>query len=711
MADKPTYKEFKSIIKELKKKVASYKKLEKDLKKSEDDLERKLFEEEKKNDYLNFVGVMVVVIDSDKKVSFINKAGCDILGYKKEEIIGKDWFKNFLPKRYRKEVSEAFDKLMEGRVDVVRRFENPVLRKDGKERIIRWNNDVLRDSEGNILWANGAAEDITDQRIAEEELQCAEERFKDLFESARDMIFTSTINGEITSLNPIIETITGWSRSEWIGKPFQPIVHPDDIGLVTAQVKRVLRGEIPSLHEARAITKDGEYIVVEMQLAPQFKDGKVVGILGIARDVTERKKSEEEIKNHELRLRSLLKLNKMIDTSEKEIMDFVTEEVLNISQSKFGFIGLMNEEETVYYAHAYSKKVMKECKTVKSPLVFPIEGAGIWAEAIRHRKSIMINNYPAPNPAKKGYPKGHVPITRFLCVPVFEGERIVSLVCVANKEKDYQDPDVDAVTSMLNDMWRLIRYKRSEEEKKEIWRQLLQSQKLESIGRLTGIMAHDFKNILSNVISYTNIILNELEVGSGMDKYLNRIKFIGDKSISLINKLLVFSHQQELDLKKCNLNTIIDETADMLDSMVSGKVKLVLDIKKPVRNIMADVTQIEHVLMNLAVNAKDAMPHGGILTIKTKDVELTKESGVCYQCEKSGSFVMMTVKDSGIGMTKEVQDRIFDPYYTTKKKGEGTGLGLSTVFGIIKQHGGCLQVKSKSGKGTTFEIFLPVAEK
>jgi PAS domain S-box-containing protein len=958
MADKPTYKEFEKKVKRLERQVAKYKEFQEEIKRSEENKERRLAEEERKKDYLNLVGVMVVAIDADKKVSFINDAGCNILGYKKEEIIDKNWFDNFLPERFRKEVNKVFKNLMAGEVILDKRYENPILRKDGEERIIRWNNELLRDDKGNIIGTISAAEDITDQRAVEE-------KFKDLYENARDMIITVTTDGIITSLNPAFETITGFKRSDWIDKPFGPLIHPDDIKSIRKYDERVMRGEAPSLNEARGLTKSGKYKVIEMQMTPQFKDGKVVGLLGVGRDVTERKKakedkedidkkiaaitdsahdavimrddegnitfwnkaaekmygytrqeavgenlpklllpkktqklyaevigrlirkgenaphgetlesvdirkdgtefpvevsvsviklrgkwnsiaivrditerrqSEEDIRLHELRLRSLLKLNKKIESSENEIISFVTEEIVKFTQSKHVFVGFINEDETVLSLQLFSREAMKECATLERPVDFPIKKAGIWAEAVRQRKPIIVNDYSAPSPAKRGYPKGHVPIKRFLCVPVFDGERIVALACVANKEKDYQESDINALTSMSNDMWRLIQFKRSEEEvlrltefyqkildgiitgvwvtdkkdvisfankgmgviagikagdiegasilkdfpestmkffrpyylkakktkkiirydavtvvtpdgrqsyqsgwliplvknnkfdgmictveditdrkkaeeeKEEIWRQLLQSQKLESIGRLTGVMAHDFKNIISTVISYSNLILKELGGGSPVDKNLMRIKHIGEKAVVLIDKLLVFSRQQELELKKCNLNSIIKECAEMLDSMVSGKVKLELNTKKPVKNVMADITQIEHVITNLEVNEKDAMPTGGTLIIETKDVELTKENAVCYHDEKPGSFVMITVKDNGVGMTREVKDRIFDPFFTTKKKAGGSGLGLSAVFGIIKQHGGCIRVESEHGKGSVFEIFLPVVK-
>jgi DNA-binding NarL/FixJ family response regulator len=183
-------------------------------------------------------------------------------------------------------------------------------------------------------------------------------------------------------------------------------------------------------------------------------------IADVLAGIIERKQAEEELKLHESRLQSLLDLNKMTGRSEKEILDFVLEEGIKITQSKFAFIGLMNQDETVMNIHAWSQEVMRQCSITDKPQQTLIDKAGVWAEAIRKRRPIIVNNYDAPQPIKKGYPEGHVPIERILAIPVFDGKRIVVIACVANKENDYHESDVLAYTSMLNDMWRLTQHKK-----------------------------------------------------------------------------------------------------------------------------------------------------------------------------------------------------------------------------------------------------------
>ncbi len=194
--------------------------------------------------------------------------------------------------------------------------------------------------------------------------------------------------------------------------------------------------------------------------------GKIAPILNARlqrdREERERRQAEEALKLHEIRLQASLDLNKMAETSQEEILDFVREEITKITRSKFAFIGFMNEDESVQTTHVWSKEVMRQCAIVETPRQFPLAKAGLWGEAVRQRKPIIINDYVA-HPHKKGYPKGHVPITRFLCIPVFDGERIVMVAAVANKETEYDESDVRAFTSMMNDAWRLIRHKQAEQ--------------------------------------------------------------------------------------------------------------------------------------------------------------------------------------------------------------------------------------------------------
>jgi signal transduction histidine kinase/CheY-like chemotaxis protein len=252
--------------------------------------------------------------------------------------------------------------------------------------------------------------------------------------------------------------------------------------------------------------------------------------------------------------------------------------------------------------------------------------------------------------------------------------------------------------------------RQAEEQKEKLELQLLQSQKLESVGRLAGGVAHDFNNLLSAILGYSGMALKELPADNLVWRHVKTIEEAGKKGATLIRQLLAFSRKQILRISLVNLNDIVQNLAKMLTVMIGEDVALELKTSTPVRNVMADPGQIEQVLMNLAVNARDAMPCGGRIIIETADVDLDADYARRHEGVTPGSYVLLSVTDTGEGMAKDVQEKIFEPFFTTKEIGKGTGLGLATVYGIIKQHNGHVWFYSEPDKGTTFKIYLPTAQ-
>jgi two-component system, cell cycle sensor histidine kinase and response regulator CckA len=262
---------------------------------------------------------------------------------------------------------------------------------------------------------------------------------------------------------------------------------------------------------------------------------------------------------------------------------------------------------------------------------------------------------------------------------------------------------------------RAIRYAM---ERKQAERALLQSeaklrhsQKMEGIGQLAGGIAHDFNNLLTVINSYSDMLLGDI----GFEKPflrngLDQIKEAGHRAASLTRQLLAFSRQQVLEPKILDLNESVSNMAKLLRRLIGEDIALTLCPHPALGRVKADPGQVEQIIMNLAVNARDAMPRGGQLTIETMNVELDSASARAHQPVKAGSYVVLAVSDTGCGMDKEVQARIFEPFFTTKEPGKGTGLGLATVYGIVTQSGGNIWVSSELGRGTTFNIYLPRVE-
>jgi len=248
---------------------------------------------------------------------------------------------------------------------------------------------------------------------------------------------------------------------------------------------------------------------------------------------------------------------------------------------------------------------------------------------------------------------------------------------------------------------------RAEEEHSRIEEQLRQSQRLESVGRLAGGVAHDFNNLLTVINGYADMLRYDLAEGDPLRAGLDEIKKAGERAASLTQQLLAFSRKQMIEPRPIDLNAIVAESEKMLRRLVGEDIQFVTTLRASPGTVMADPGQIHQILMNLVVNARDAMPSGGVLCVETANVDLSEEDVAGRQDAEPGAYVRLSVRDSGSGMDHETLQRIFEPFFTTKKQGEGTGLGLSVVYGIVRQSGGWIQVSSEVGKGSVFDIYLP----
>jgi len=255
----------------------------------------------------------------------------------------------------------------------------------------------------------------------------------------------------------------------------------------------------------------------------------------------------------------------------------------------------------------------------------------------------------------------------------------------------------------------VIEYALDITDKRLLETQLLQSQKMESVGRLAGGIAHDFNNLLSAILGYSELALAELPENHPVRREVSIIADAGERAATLVRQLLAFSRKQVLEMKTVSVNEIVENIAKILRVVIGEDIVLAMNLSPGVRNVKADTGQMEQVLMNLAVNARDAMPCGGRLALETDDVVLEEEYTRNFDGLLPGPYVMLAVSDTGVGMSREVQEKIFEPFFSTKGL-KGTGLGLSTVYGIVKQHRGNINVYSEKGRGTTFKVYLPVTE-
>jgi len=393
-------------------------------------------------------------------------------------------------------------------------------------------------------------------------------------------------------------------------------------------------------------------------------------------------------------------------------MAFGFEEAVRLTKSKIGYLGLMDEDETVMSVHVWSRIVMTGCDISDRCLDFPLAAAGLWAEVVRQRRPVITNDYSAPNPWKKGCPEGHIEIIRHMSVPVFAGRRIVLIAGVGNKEEEYDENDVQQLTLLMEGMWRLIERKQAEENHRKLETQLIQAQKMEAIGTLAGGIAHDFNNILSGIMGYSELCLKAVKDRPKVYHSMEQVLKAAERAKDLVRQILTFSRKAEQEKKPLALASIVKEVVNFMRASLPTTIEIVQKIEETSDVVMADPTQLHQVLINLCTNAGYAMREtGGVLEIGLEEVVADAADLLRRPPISLGHYLILTVRDTGQGIPPENLARIFEPYFTTKEKGAGTGLGLAVVHGIVKDHGGEIRVYSEVGKGTIFRVYLPLLEK
>jgi hypothetical protein len=506
--------------------------------------------------------------------------------------------------------------------------------------------------------------DITERKRAEAELRAVEENYRRLIEEAGDGIVLTDRDGRFALVNPAICKMTGYTREEMLQLGTMDTYLPGDR---TAAERRHagVRSGVNLTFERPMRCKDGSTLAVEVS-ARQLKDGRHQAIV---RDVTERRRAEDALRESERKTRALLDLS-------------------------FGFTGLLSVDGTVLDVNRTA-----------------LEFAGIERQDVLGRPFWELPAWshspelPERLRAAVGAAAGGAMVRFELPLRAADG----SIHPVDFSLKPVRD-DRGQVVLLIPEGRDITELKRAGEEKADLQAQLHQAQKMESIGRLAGGVAHDFNNLLTVINGYSRLLLDSLAAGDPLRDCLEEINRAGDRAAQLTQQLLAFSRKQVLQPRVLDLNRVVRETQPMLARLVGEDVELRFEPSGEAATVCADPHQLEQVIVNLAVNSRDAMPHGGRLSIGTAVVEWGGRPAQSHPGARAGRWVALAVADTGVGMDAETLRHIFEPFFTTKEVGKGTGLGLPMVQGVVEQSGGFVDVASVPGQGSTFTIYLPWVE-
>ncbi|HPG67683.1 MAG TPA: response regulator [Candidatus Hydrogenedentes bacterium] len=427
-------------------------------------------------------------------------------------------------------------------------------------------------------------------------------------------------------------------------------------------------------------------------------------------EVAERMRTEEALKRSEkeLNVRSRI-AGKFLTVSDEEVFADVLPIVLEVLDSEIGVFGYLDENGALVVP-SMTRHVWDTCNVPDKRIVFPCDSWGdtIWAQAIQERRTLCSNE-----PCFR-VPEGHVPIDRVITVPIINQGQVVGLFQAANKKSDYDEQDVRLLESIANAVAPILnaRLQRDQQEKRRVFAegQLRQAQKMEAIGQLAGGVAHDFNNVLQAIMGYTTFAIDAAEPESEQYDNLVQVMKGAEHAANLTRQLLAFSRQQVLRRSDVDLGELVNGLLKMIRRVIGENIQLDFSYVQGLSAVHGDAGQLEQVVLNLCINARDAMPDGGGLTIRVENAVIDEVYRQANPWAQLGSYVVLKIMDTGIGMDSETQKRIFDPFFTTKEVGQGTGLGLATVYGIVKQHDGMVNVYSEPGRGTVFKVYLPAVE-
>jgi two-component system cell cycle sensor histidine kinase/response regulator CckA len=605
----------------------------------------------------------VFITDVQGTILWVNAAFTRMTGYSSAEAVGQNarlLKSGEHPKTFYRELWATIASGKSWTGEMINR------RKDGSIYIEEQTITPVLDAAGKPAYFIAVKQDRTLRRRAEDALRQSEERYRLLAENISDVIGLYDLGMNAVYVSPSVQQLRGYTPDEVMARPVMDQLAPGSRDLAMRvfreemEMERGGRGDPARARtlEFEVLCKDGTTAWTESKLtAVRDSSGSLTGFIMVSRDITERKRVEETLRDTSQTLRTL------IDASVLAIV------VLD----RDGRVTLWNKAATRLFGWSAQEVLGRPIPTIPEDKRAEFEEARVRSQT---------------------------------------GEDVVSET--QRRRKDGSLVDVlrssaailDAQGELAGSMGIFVDIT----ERKQLEEQLRQAVKMEGIGRLAGGIAHDFNNLLTVIGGRSYILLSQLPAGHAMRRDLLLIQQTGDRAAALTRQLLAFSRKQTLTPAVIDLNETVSGMRTLLERVLGEDVELIMDLDPSLGHVTADPGQLEQVIINMAVNARDAMPEGGQLTLETRHVDVDPTYARQRVEMAPGPYEVVSISDTGVGMDAATVARVFEPFFTTKAVGKGTGLGLATAYGIIKQSGGHVTVSSEPGSGTTFRIYLPRTE-
>jgi len=679
-------------------------------------VDRKQSEEALKQSELRYRALIeaspiAVVLIRDWRLIFANSAHLKMFGYDSlEEVIGHNMLEYISPK-----MRDFIRNIHMARLNngvVPNKYEALGVRKSGAEFFFEISATMveLQDGPATLIFMT----DVTERRHNEKMLQESEERFRISFERSTVGKSLTAPDGRIIKANQAFAEIVGYSKEELQNLTFASVTHPDDLSESIECVRKLTANEKQTYRlEKRYLHKNGSIVWADVgtTLIRDNNDQPLYLITSIS-NITDRKSAEEQILHLNRILRAIRDVNQLI-VREKDPMKVIKETcklLVDYRGYSGAFIILIDKSgKPCGYAQAGMEEVFRSIEEELKRGVLPPCCADTSLEKricrIMNRSKACVSC-----PVADFWPEHEI-----MSIPLKHDGMIYGVLTVIIGQHTGIDDEEQAlfievagdISFALHSIAQEKTILMAEKNREHVEAQLRQAQKMEAVGRLAGGVAHDFNNMLNVILGYSTMALERLDTKDPLYQDMKEIELAARRSADLTQQLLTFSRKQIVKPQIINLNTAVAGQKKMLDRLIGEDVEINFTPNKNLWNILIDPSQIDQVLANLATNSRDAISGVGFITIETDNVSMTDilpQKGINIT---TGDYVMLSFSDNGIGMSEETQERLFEPFFTTKESGKGTGLGLATIYGIVKQNNGFIAVYSNPGVGTTIKIYLP----